>query len=86
MQGWADWADFYESTAAATPPTAATVYGVPYQVVTRGNLIYRKGLFERAGLDPAAPPRTWEEAQAAAQRLTQTAGAAGSPWPAGTSR
>jgi ABC-type glycerol-3-phosphate transport system substrate-binding protein len=71
VRGWDEWTDFYESCRRAATYAGVT-YGVPYQVVTRGNLIYRKGLFEQAGLDPAAPPLTWEEAQAAAQRLTQT--------------
>ena len=33
-------------------------------------LWYRKDLFEKAGLDPEAPPKTWDELRAAAQKLT----------------
>ena len=33
-------------------------------------LWYRKDLFEKAGLDPDAPPKTWDELKAAAQKLT----------------
>jgi multiple sugar transport system substrate-binding protein len=32
-------------------------------------LVYNKGLFERAGLDPESPPKTWDEFTAAADKL-----------------
>jgi multiple sugar transport system substrate-binding protein len=70
VRGWSDWPDWYEACRRAATYAGVT-YGVPYQVVTRGNLIYRKGLFEQAGLNPAAPPRTWDEALTTAHRLTQ---------------
>lgn len=33
-------------------------------------LYYNKGLFERAGLDPEAPPSTWDEVRQAAKAIT----------------
>jgi multiple sugar transport system substrate-binding protein len=43
------------------------MYGLPYDGETTG-LFYRKDLFEAAGI--AAPPKTWEELEAAAKALT----------------
>ncbi|MFD5769645.1 ABC transporter substrate-binding protein [Streptomyces sp. NPDC127049] len=44
------------------------LYGLPTSNYTMGLLINRK-LFEEAGLDPDAPPRTWEEVRAAAKKI-----------------
>ncbi|MEE1738747.1 extracellular solute-binding protein [Streptomyces sp. BE147] len=44
------------------------LYGLPTSNYTMGLLINRK-LFQRAGLDPDAPPRTWEAVRAAARRI-----------------
>ncbi|MFI9545146.1 extracellular solute-binding protein [Streptomyces sp. NPDC052016] len=44
------------------------LYGLPTSNYTMGLLINRK-LFERAGLDPDTPPRTWEEVRAAAKKI-----------------
>ncbi|GAB2581956.1 extracellular solute-binding protein [Streptomyces capparidis] len=44
------------------------LYGLPTSNYTMGLLINRK-LFERAGLDPDTPPRTWAEVRAAAKRI-----------------
>jgi ABC-type glycerol-3-phosphate transport system substrate-binding protein len=37
----------------------------------RGNIIYRKSMFEEAGLDPETPPTTWEDAHEMAAQLTR---------------
>ncbi|WNO71855.1 extracellular solute-binding protein [Streptomyces sp. AM8-1-1] len=44
------------------------LYGLPTSNYTMGLLINRK-LFERAGLDPDAPPTTWEGVRAAAKKI-----------------
>jgi ABC-type glycerol-3-phosphate transport system substrate-binding protein len=46
------------------------LYGLPTSNYTMGLLINRR-LFERAGLDPDAPPRTWEEVRTAAARIAR---------------
>jgi multiple sugar transport system substrate-binding protein len=45
------------------------VYGLPWRNYSMG-LLYNRSLFTRAGLDPANPPRTWDEVRAAAQKIT----------------
>lgn len=49
-----------------------STYGVPQVTDTLG-LMYNKSLFEKAGLDPEAPPTTWEEVQSAAEALKSKA-------------
>jgi ABC-type glycerol-3-phosphate transport system substrate-binding protein len=49
--------------------TDGKVYGLPWRNYSMG-LLYNKGLFTRAGLDPASPPRTWDEVRTAAQKIT----------------
>ncbi|MEU9250436.1 extracellular solute-binding protein [Streptomyces sp. NPDC048270] len=44
------------------------LYGLPTSNYTMGLLVNRK-LFQQAGLDPDAPPRSWEEVRAAAQKI-----------------
>ncbi|MFD9032761.1 ABC transporter substrate-binding protein [Streptomyces sp. NPDC059567] len=44
------------------------LYGLPTSNYTMGLLVNRK-LFQQAGLDPDAPPRTWEEVRAAAKKI-----------------
>ncbi|MFD5286416.1 extracellular solute-binding protein [Streptomyces rubrogriseus] len=44
------------------------LYGLPTSNYTMGLLINRK-LFEQAGLDPDAPPRTWDEVRSAAKKI-----------------
>jgi multiple sugar transport system substrate-binding protein len=46
-------------------------YGYPMLVEPSTVLYYRKDLFTAAGLDPAKPPKTWDELIAAARALTK---------------
>ncbi|MFE0817841.1 extracellular solute-binding protein [Streptomyces sp. NPDC058847] len=45
------------------------LYGLPTSNYTMGLLINRK-LFEKAGLDPDSPPRTWDEVRTAAKKIS----------------
>lgn len=67
---WDDWEDWYEG-AREDVVYEGNVSAVPYRMNARGNIIYRKSMFEDAGLDPNSPPGTWEEAVEAAEALTQ---------------
>ncbi|MCQ4210841.1 ABC transporter substrate-binding protein [Streptomyces longispororuber] len=44
------------------------VYGVPNVSYSVG-LVYNRALFTKAGLDPDAPPKTWDEVRAAAKKI-----------------
>ncbi len=52
------------------------VFGVPTTAYTMG-LLYNRALFTEAGLDPDAPPRTWEEVRTAASAIATKTDAAG---------
>ena len=45
------------------------IWGIPYRIETHG-VIYNKGTFKAAGLDPEKPPQTWTELVDAAKKLT----------------
>lgn len=51
-------------------------YGMPY-VFSTPTLFYNASLFSAAGLDPANPPRTWAEVQAAALQIKEATGKEG---------
>lgn len=48
-----------------------TLYGMPFNV-SNPVFYYNKQAFEKAGLDPANPPKTLDEVRAAAQKLVDT--------------
>ena len=45
------------------------LWGIPYRIETHG-VIYNRGKFKDAGLDPDKPPQTWPELVDAAKKLT----------------
>ncbi|GAB2890953.1 ABC transporter substrate-binding protein [Streptomyces mayteni] len=52
---------------------AGRQYGIPTANYSMG-LLYNRDLFERAGLDPDAPPTTWEEVREAADAIAELGG------------
>jgi len=46
------------------------LWGLPYRIETHA-VIYNKGMFREAGLDPDRPPETWDDLVAAARTLTK---------------
>lgn len=52
------------------------VYGVPVSAYSMG-LVYNRAVFTAAGLDPDAPPTTWDEVRAAAAQITDRTDAVG---------
>ena len=60
------------------------LWGIPYRIETHG-VIYNKGKFKAAGLDPDKPPQTWPELVDAAKKLTERRASTASPSPAAAS-
>jgi len=58
----------YAETPLSSNVYDGSTYGVPQVTDTLG-LMYNKALFEKAGLDPDAPPTTWDEVKTAAEAL-----------------
>ncbi|MEZ3160441.1 extracellular solute-binding protein [Microbacterium sp. BWT-B31] len=52
------------------------IYGFPRQAYANA-LSYNRELFEAAGLDPDAPPTTWDEVREYAKKITDATGKAG---------
>jgi ABC-type glycerol-3-phosphate transport system substrate-binding protein len=62
--------DFFPA-ALETATYQDKLYALPFQVEAHA-LVYNKGAFREAGLDPEKPPQTWDELVVAAQTLTKT--------------
>ncbi|GAA5212259.1 ABC transporter substrate-binding protein [Microbacterium kyungheense] len=62
--------------AAVTQDADGRTYGVVRAAYTMG-LIYDRALFEEAGLDPDAPPATWDDVLDAAATVTEKTGQTG---------
>ncbi|WP_157249817.1 ABC transporter substrate-binding protein [Nonomuraea typhae] len=57
------------SPATMTPYSAGgKIYGIPTSTYSVG-LVYNRTLFQRAGLDPDTPPKTWAEVREAAKKI-----------------
>jgi multiple sugar transport system substrate-binding protein len=63
------WIEEYFIPMAESGKIGGEYYGLPTAVRSMA-LFYNKDLFEEAGLDPDAPPRTWDEFVEMAQALT----------------
>lgn len=70
LENWDEWSDWYEGPRQDVT-YQGKIYAIPYRMNARGNIIYRKSLFEQAGLDPNKPPATWLEAHEYAAQLTK---------------
>jgi multiple sugar transport system substrate-binding protein len=67
-----DLSGFQELFDRIDPATVEQLYGHQYYVPIGADvtmMIYNKQLFEEAGLDPEAPPATWDEFLAAAEQI-----------------
>lgn len=62
-------ADFLESYLERCYGENGQIYGLPFQIAQMC-LFYNKDLFEKNGLDPEAPPVTWEEYEEYAEKIT----------------
>jgi len=66
----------YAPRAAVLGDIDGTTYGIPY-VFSTPMLFINADLFRKAGLDPANPPKTWDEVAAAAAAIAKVPGTAG---------
>lgn len=66
----------YAATARTLADWDGTTYGVPF-VFSTPVFYYNATLFEQAGLDPADPPKTWDEVSAAASAIADKTGKGG---------
>ena len=64
------------SASAVGQDSEGNFYGVPIDAYALG-LAYNREIFEQAGLDPDAPPTTWEEVREAAKVISDTTGIPG---------
>jgi len=74
------WLDDFYSALLLNARSNGHIYSIPYQ---RSTVIffYNKDMFQKAGLDPNAPPKNWTELVADAQKLTvRDAGGQVSQW------
>ncbi|MFD0712434.1 extracellular solute-binding protein [Paenibacillus sp. GCM10027626] len=69
---WNEYADKdkFIPSSMATATVDGKIYGVPNNMYVMG-LMYRKDLFQEAGLDPAKPPVNWQEFASYAQKLSK---------------
>ena len=67
-----DMPGYQELVARLGPATVQELYGHNYYIPAGADvtmMIYNKQLFEEAGLDPEAPPTTWQEFLDAAEKI-----------------
>jgi multiple sugar transport system substrate-binding protein len=69
-------ADFNPNVLTVVQNADGAIFGIPIAGYSIG-LHYNRALFEEAGLDPNAPPTTWEEVRQAAAAIAEATGQAG---------
>lgn len=67
-----DWVKAFQNDYLLWEPVTyeKRIYGMPWLVGTRF-VLWNKDLFEKAGLDPERPPKTWDELIAYARKIDQ---------------
>lgn len=70
-------ADFNENVLQYGQGEDGEVYAIPAKSVYGIGLHYNRDLFVEAGLDPDAPPTTWDEVREHADRIAEETGQAG---------
>lgn len=68
-EGGKKWLDEFYAPALLHTRASGHIYSVPWQLST-AILFYNTDLFQKAGLDPGRPPKTWTELVEYAQKLT----------------
>ena len=68
VNSWSEWPDFYP-VGIEDVTYEGHVHGVPYRFNYRGNPVIRPSVYEAAGMEVRVP-RTWDEVNEDAQKLT----------------
>jgi multiple sugar transport system substrate-binding protein len=63
----------FDNAVRALGDVGGKTYGVPFALSTPV-LYYNASIFQKAGLDPANPPKTWAEVQQEGQKIKQATG------------
>ena len=69
--GWPQFKDYSPSIASIVTDSSGKIYGIPTNGYTLG-ILYNRKMFTAAGLDPDAPPQTWDDFRRYAQALTSS--------------
>lgn len=70
------WLDTYLANFLDVGRIGERIYAVPHAYGTP-MVYFNKDIFRKAGLDPAAPPKTWDEVMEAAKAITEKTGMPG---------
>lgn len=76
LAAWEHAAAFVPAALQPVTDTEGRIFGIPTSVYAL-SLVYNRKLLSDAGLDPDAPPATWDELRAAAQQITERTGVPG---------
>ncbi|HET6311593.1 MAG TPA: extracellular solute-binding protein [Candidatus Nitrosotalea sp.] len=69
--GWPQFKDYSPSIASIVTDSSGKIYGIPTNGYTLG-ILYNRKMFTAAGLDPDAPPKTWDDFRRYAKALTSS--------------
>lgn len=76
IEGYENFESFNPEVLKIVQNSEGRIFGVPVGGYALG-LIYNRALFEAAGLDPNAPPTTWEQVRQYAKQIADQTDAAG---------
>lgn len=76
LKAWPQFASYNPDVLQVVTGPNDQLFGIPVNVYAL-SLAYNRQLFEQAGLDPDAPPTTWDETRTAAKQIADNTDTAG---------
>lgn len=76
FKAWPQFANYNPDVLQVVTDPNGRLFGIPTGVYAL-SLAYNRQLFEQAGLDPDAPPATWDETRTAAKQIADNTDSAG---------